>query len=396
MIHRSFQQKQAVARLVADIKKAAARFDDDVPEAGHDLANLAGELRLQTMNPIDAVFHLVHVPTMLHAVFQTIFELDILERIPERGEMSFQTLAEVTECNLDGLRRVLRFACHQKIFQETKDGIRHSPISKAIQRRKPWVVLGLAKLIKEAAKHLRESLQSGTLVGCITPALELAYGSNLWDVLSTGNAGMCPKEFQAGMKAYPAGELPYPWQQLGRATVIDVGGGEGHVAVNLARLFPRLQFVVQDLELNIDGAARTISAEVSDRVRFEVHDFWTVQPAPMPGTVVYFMRWILHDWHDDDCVMILRQLLPGLKNTQNRLLIAEAVLPSRLSEQVNHREIEDLTLDLNMFTLFGAHERTEEQFQALLHRADPRLRIQKCWGSSIDKMKVLEVRLLES
>ena len=94
--------------------------------------------------------------------------------------------------------------------------------------------------------------------------------------------------------------------------------------------------------------------------------------------------------------MILRQLLPGLKNTRNRLLIAEAVLPSRLSEQVNHREIEDLTLDLNMFTLFGAHERTEEQFQALLHRADPRLRIQKCWGSSIDKMKVLEVRLLES
>jgi len=59
--------------------------------------------------------------------------------------------------------------------------------------------------------------------------------------------------------------------------------------------------------------------------------------------------------------MILRQLLPGLKNTRNRLLIAEAVLPSRLSEQVNHREIEDLTLDLNMFTLFGAHERTEEQ-----------------------------------
>ena len=64
------------------------------------------------MNPIDAVFHLVHVPTMLHAVFQIIFELDILERIPERGEMSFQTLAEVIECNLDGLRRILRFACH--------------------------------------------------------------------------------------------------------------------------------------------------------------------------------------------------------------------------------------------------------------------------------------------
>lgn len=65
MIHRSFQQKQAVARLVTDIKKAAVRFDDDVPEVSYDLANLAGELRLQTINPIDAVFHLVHVPTML-------------------------------------------------------------------------------------------------------------------------------------------------------------------------------------------------------------------------------------------------------------------------------------------------------------------------------------------
>lgn len=137
----------------------------------------------------------------------------------------------MTKCDVECLKRVLRFASRQKIFEETKDGIRHTPISKAIQTRRPWAALGLTKVIKKAARYLRESLQSGTPNSRVTPALELAYGVDFWEVLHSGIGGMCPKDFKAGMRAYPAGELPYLWQQLGRATVVDAGGGEGQVAI---------------------------------------------------------------------------------------------------------------------------------------------------------------------
>ena len=38
----------------------------------------------------------------------------------------------------------------------------------------------------------------------------------------------------------------FPWASIGSGTVVDVGGSEGKVSMELAESFPRLSLIVQD------------------------------------------------------------------------------------------------------------------------------------------------------
>jgi trans-aconitate methyltransferase len=102
----------------------------------------------------------------------------------------------------------------------------------------------------------------------------------------------------------------YDWASLGKATVVDIGGSHGLVCIALAKEFPDLQFVAQDLPKVIEDAKTQPPAALSHRVTFQAHDFFEEQP--VKNTDVYF-RWILHDWSDKYCVKILQAQIPALK-----------------------------------------------------------------------------------
>lgn len=115
-----------------------------------------------------------------------------------------------------------------------------------------------------------------------------------------------------------------PWASLGTATVVDVGGSYGSVAIALAERFPSLRCIVQDRpEVVVDGPGR-VPSELANRVSFQPHDFFTEQP--VKGADVYFFRWIFHDWSDKYCIRILRNLIPALKHGA-RIVINEYLIP---------------------------------------------------------------------
>lgn len=118
----------------------------------------------------------------------------------------------------------------------------------------------------------------------------------------------------------------FPWPELpANSVVVDVGGSKGHVSVHLARLFPQLHFIVQDLAEVVEGASLTLHEEIShDRLKFMAHDMFTEQP--VSGAEVYLLRYVLHDWGDKYCVEILRKLIPGLKHGA-KVVIQDHVLP---------------------------------------------------------------------
>jgi hypothetical protein len=103
----------------------------------------------------------------------------------------------------------------------------------------------------------------------------------------------------------------FDWASLGNGLVVDVGGSHGLVSMDIARGFPSLRFVVQDLPQVIEDAKMKVPAELADRVTFMAHDMFTEQP--VKDADVYYFRWILHDWSDKYCVKILKSLIPALK-----------------------------------------------------------------------------------
>lgn len=105
--------------------------------------------------------------------------------------------------------------------------------------------------------------------------------------------------------------------------LVDVGGGTGGVAVEIARMLPRVRCVVQDLPDVVAGAE--VPEDLGEgRVRFMQHDFFEEQP--VRGADVYLLRWVLHDWSDKYAVRILRNLVPALKRGA-RVLAVDLCLP---------------------------------------------------------------------
>ena len=55
-------------------------------------------------------------------------------------------------------------------------------------------------------------------------------------------------------------DLAYPWADLPvDATICDIGGGKGHVMLQLLREYPHLRAVVQDLKPVIEDARKVSS-----------------------------------------------------------------------------------------------------------------------------------------
>jgi hypothetical protein len=114
----------------------------------------------------------------------------------------------------------------------------------------------------------------------------------------------------------------YDWDSLGRAQVVDVGGSLGHVSLALARKFGNLSLTVQDMEQMVTNA--TVPEDVRGRVKFMAHDFFS--PQPVKDADVYYLRWVLHNWSDKYCKLILGALVPALKPGA-KVIIHESLMP---------------------------------------------------------------------
>ena len=116
----------------------------------------------------------------------------------------------------------------------------------------------------------------------------------------------------------------FPWASLGAGTVVDVGGSDGYISIELAHAFPELHFLVQDLPNIV--ANMVPPPELAGRVEFLGHDFFTEQY--IKDADVYLFRWVLHDWPDDYMIKILRHLIPALKPGA-RIIINDNVGPGQ-------------------------------------------------------------------
>ncbi|RYP49870.1 hypothetical protein DL768_004486 [Monosporascus sp. mg162] len=146
----------------------------------------------------------------------------------------------------------------------------------------------------------------------------------------------------------------------GKTVFVDVGGGLGHQSARLVGRFPELKgrVVLQDKDTTVQLAGKL------DGVDCRAHDFFTEQT--VKGADFYYLRTVLHDWSDEDCVKILNNLVPAM-GAHSRVLIDEMVLPN----VGVHRY--PAVMDMHMYVMLGALERTEADWRKVLDMAGLRL-----------------------
>ena len=116
----------------------------------------------------------------------------------------------------------------------------------------------------------------------------------------------------------------FEWGDAAQGLLVDVGGAQGEVAIEIARYLPGIKCVVQDLPEVIKDAKVPDDLKADGRLRFLAHDFFKEQP--VKGADIYYLRWILHDWSDKYAANILRNLVPALGKGA-RVLISDLCIP---------------------------------------------------------------------
>ena len=150
------------------------------------------------------------------------------------------------------------------------------------------------------------------------------------------------------------------------ALFVDIAGGRGHEVAQLRARFPdaKGRFVLEDLPAVIDDIKELDSS--IERIKY---DFF--QPQPITGARTYFMANIMHNWPDEDCRKIIRNLAQVMVKGYSRLLLSDDIVPE------TNCSLRTLGKDIGMLSLHSGSQRSEKQWTALLEPVG--LRIEKFW-----------------
>jgi hypothetical protein len=143
--------------------------------------------------------------------------------------------------------------------------------------------------------------------------------------------------------------------------LVDIGGGEGTLLIEILKRYPALRGVLCDSPRCLEVArSRLDQFGLQSRCSVEQINFFERVP---DGGDAYLLKNVLHDWQDEGCIRILRncrRAMTGAGGEKAKLLVVEAVLvPGQQKSIVTW-------LDLDMLALAGGKERTIVEFRELL------------------------------
>jgi hypothetical protein len=150
-------------------------------------------------------------------------------------------------------------------------------------------------------------------------------------------------------------------------TLVDVGGGLGHLALALLKCYPHLRASVLDLPQVIAIAERhaaTEAPEVLARLSFLGGDMFV----EVPPADTYLLKAIIHDWDDARCVRVLQHCRAQLQG-DGRVLCVDNVLPPLGDTGCSGTKF----LDMLMMVSLPSKERTEAEWRALYGEAGLRV-----------------------
>jgi hypothetical protein len=278
------------------------------------------------------------------------------------GPRDVETLASATGTQGTLLGRVLRLLVAAGVLDEpTPEQFGLTAVGHLLRTEAPGSLRTFLLYRGEPWKRLPWDGLVEMLRGGAT-AFAQALGAPFFDYLAAHpEAGALFDAAMTGLTRGMLGIVPTHYDFARIQTVVDVGGGEGELLLDILRHHPHLRGVLVDQPQVVGrAAARIEAAGLADRCTAVSGDFFAAVPA---GGDVYLMKMILHDWDDERARTIL-DVCRAAMDPDSRLLLVERVLPP-----APPYPLEPFLLDLTMMLELGSQERTEAQWRELLASA---------------------------
>ena len=294
-----------------------------------------------------------NVNAVLLAVAQSRL-LDFVEDVPQ----SAPVIARKGGFDPGKLFRVLRFLVAQQVLEcDDKGRFRQTSRSRLLHEH----VSGLQFLRESmgAAQGLAECLRTGE------SAFECHFGMPVFDYLTQNpEVGHYFSNLMRRTTSALESLLLANHKFLPFSSVVDVGGNDGSLLVSLLERHPTSHGVVFDLKSTAERAeALTAASSVADRIQVRSGDFFQEVPE---NADLYLLKQILHDWSDNECVAILRNIRKAIAD-DGRLALIEYLLPGTPQHHPG------FAMDIHMMVLSSGCERTREEYELLIEAAGFRL-----------------------
>jgi len=278
------------------------------------------------------------------------------------GPRTLDDLATAADVQPLALYRLLRALASVGVFAESKGRrFKLTPLAATLQTGVPGSMHGWALMINEnwgwdAWKELLHGVKTGEV-----PFIK-AHRVPIFDYLEKH-----PEElevFGESMSSLSRTENPAiaaAYKFSGVRTLVDVGGGHGSLLATILKANPRLMGVLFDqgsVIARAENDQHVTAKGIAERCRLESGSFFETVPK---GCDAYIMKYILHDWSDEECVKILRNCRAAMNEKGKVLVVDNVITPG------NDPSWGKL-LDIQML-IIGGRERTKEEFAGLFAAA---------------------------
>ncbi|GMI97418.1 caffeate O-methyltransferase 1, O-methyltransferase 1, O-methyltransferase 3 [Hibiscus trionum] len=307
-------------------------------------------------------------PMSMHAAVQ----LDVFEIIAKAGRdaklSSKEIVAQLPTKNPEApsmLDRILRvLASHEIVGCSVADDEKGdpqrlyslTPVSKFFVRNEDGVSLGPFIALVQNSIDYWSQLKDAIIEGGVP--LNRVYGMNGFEYNGTDprinqlfNTAMINNTtivFRQILDNYNG------FEQIG--CLVDVGGGLGITLSLITSKYPSIKGINFDLPHVIQHAPAYPGVEHVGGDMFE----------SVPKGDAILLKWILHNWSDDDCVKLLKNCYNAIPE-DGKVVVAEAVVP--IVPEANSYSRDITQMDVQMMVTLGGKERTKPEFEALASKA---------------------------
>ncbi|KAK9138591.1 hypothetical protein Sjap_009185 [Stephania japonica] len=302
-------------------------------------------------------------------VLKSAVQLDIPDIIHNHGkpislsDLACQISSPSGAVDHNRLYRIMRYLVYMKFFtKESVDGEdRYGLAPPAKYLVKGWeksMVPSILSLTNEEFMlpwyHLKDGLLNNG-----TTALEKALGMPIWDYMSTNpKTNNLFNEAMACDTRLTMSALVSECKDVfqGIKSLVDVGGGTGTAVRYIAKAFPHINCTVYDLP---HVAADSPTYPEVTRTEGDMFKY-------IPKADAILMKYILHDWADEESIQILKKCKEALPSDRGKVILVDIVL-NPFSEHPYAKV--RMVSDVDMMQSCGGKERTEEEWKKLIYAA---------------------------
>ncbi len=146
-------------------------------------------------------------------------------------------------------------------------------------------------------------------------------------------------------------------------TIADIAGGHGILLAKVLQTNPQAKGILFEQPPVLEGNILA-KENVAERLMLVSGDFFNEIPVVAD---IYLMKFIIHDWNDEQSITILNNLAKSAPKG-SKLLLVETVV----EEDDNAPSLSKI-MDLNMLVMTGGMERTSSEYAVLFEKTGFRL-----------------------